>query len=587
MASTKFNIPLYPTWDLHVAYLFSRPSWIVDSDPEAVGRHWTSQMHDYSPSAPKHLHLDLSSLESVKSNIVTIYQHLRSRSMPITKNPNHFWPEEALEIIRLWANQGFRRSGEDSLKHQEVIPEAKDSKTQLRIRKDILLLSEEEIQVYREKLDDILKVRSLNSPWQELGLLHAEWCLHYQEAFVFWHRAYLKYVEELIDFPIPYWNGFAAESSDPSSSDAGIPSIFLDEFYVHSSGETRKNPLKYAFSLNGTNKSGTSPYVERYQELVDGRSNPKWSEKVGMFALYHRQIANALSQKEFSLQQGHGYPWGNIPDFSENQPDSLYPTSARQYFDGLFEQADNSYTAFDPIFLSYHANMDRIAEIYLRTGHGRRFSSNFPLRPFVDNASTLAYDESREYRYTTLGDMAKPTRAMRYLYDPPKSPDFFISEDLRSAAISTGGMAVSMSAEKQTNGLKPETELRVYRPGHTPYVVFCGISCLQETYVIDVFVSQACDLEPVPKNGDYVGRVTRLGMGKGRGEKSGIRNPQRCQKTPITRILDATDFAEDLHQKGIIQIVTELHTGRRVDESEWRKMPGFEGKIIWLSKGVN
>jgi hypothetical protein len=171
----------------------------------------------------------------------------------------------------------------------------------------------------------------------------AEWCLHYQEAFVFWHRAYLKYVEELIDFPIPYWNGFAAESSDPSSSNAGIPSIFLDEFYVHSSGETRKNPLKYAFSLNGTNKSGTSPYVERYQELVDGRSNPKWSEKVGMFALYHRQIANALSQKEFSLQQGHGYPWGNIPDFSENQPDSLYPTSARQYFDGLFEQVHDNY----------------------------------------------------------------------------------------------------------------------------------------------------------------------------------------------------------------------------------------------------
>ncbi|KAF3030073.1 hypothetical protein E8E15_011191 [Penicillium rubens] len=427
MASTKFNIPLYPTWDDHVTYLFSRPFWIVDSDPEAVGRHWISQMHDYSPSAPKHLHLDLSSLESVKSNVVTIYQHLRSRSMPITKNPNHFWPEEALEIMRLWANQGFRKSGEDSLKRQEVIPEAKDPKMQLRIRKDILLLSEEEIQAYRKKLDDILKVRSLNSPWQELGLLHAEWCLHYQEAFVFWHRAYLKYVEELIDFPIPYWNGFAAESSDPSSSNAGIPSIFLDEFYVHSSGETRKNPLKYAFSLNGTNKSGTSPYVERYQELVDGRSNPKWSEKVGMFALYHRQIANALSQKEFSLQQGHGYPWGNIPDFSENQPDSLYPTSARQYFDGLFEQvhdnyhgwigpdmADNSYTAFDPIFLSYHANMDRIAEIYLRTGHGRRFSSNFPLRPFVDNASALAYDESREYRYTTLGDMAKPTRAMRY-----------------------------------------------------------------------------------------------------------------------------------------------------------------------------
>jgi hypothetical protein len=39
----------YPTWDLHVAYLFSRPFWIVDSDPEAVGRHWTSQIDVLSP----------------------------------------------------------------------------------------------------------------------------------------------------------------------------------------------------------------------------------------------------------------------------------------------------------------------------------------------------------------------------------------------------------------------------------------------------------------------------------------------------------------------------------------------------------
>ena len=232
--------------------------------------------------------------------------------------------------------------------------------------------------------------------------------------------------------------------------------------------------------------------------------------------------------------------------------------------------------------------MDRIAEVYLRTGYGRHFSSNFPLRPFVDNASALAYDEPREYLYTTLGDMAKPTQAMRYLYGSPKSPDFFlVSEDFPSAAVSTGGMAISMSAEKQMNGLNQETELGVYRSGHTPYVVFRGISCLQETYVIDVFVSQACSLEPVPKNGDYIGRVTRLGMGKGRGEKTGIRNPQRCQKAPITRILDAMDFTEGLHQKGMIQIVTELHTGRQVDESEWRKMPGFEGKIVWLSKGVN
>lgn len=62
--------------------------------------------------------------------------------------------------------------------------------------------------------------------------------------------------------------------SDPSSPYAGIPSIFLDETYIHSSWETRKNPLKYALTLDGENKSGASQYVERYSELVGGRSNP-------------------------------------------------------------------------------------------------------------------------------------------------------------------------------------------------------------------------------------------------------------------------------------------------------------------------
>lgn len=153
----------------------------------------------------------------------------------------------------------------------------------------------------------------------------------------------MKYVEELIDFPIPYWNVFAADSSDPLSPLAGLPSAFLDETYVHSSGEVRLNPLKYAFSFNAQNKRGTSPFVERNEVLVDGPSHPQWRGKISMFTLYHRQIANAFFQPVFSLDQGHGYPWGNAPALGENQSDSLYPRSSRQYFDGLFEQVHDNF----------------------------------------------------------------------------------------------------------------------------------------------------------------------------------------------------------------------------------------------------
>lgn len=105
----------------------------------------------------------------------------------------------------------------------------------------------------------------------------------------------------------------------------------------------RKNPLRYALSLEGQNKVGADRYVSRYAELEEGSTNPKWLQKVRLFELYHRQIAEAFSQKEFSLPEGHGFPWANVPEFSDNQPDVLYPALARQFFDGLFEQVHDNY----------------------------------------------------------------------------------------------------------------------------------------------------------------------------------------------------------------------------------------------------
>jgi tyrosinase len=43
--------------------------------------------------------------------------------------------------------------------------------------------------------------------------------------------------------------------------------------------------------------------------------------------------------------------------------------------------ADNAYTAFDPIFWSYHSNIDRIFEEWNRAHPAAQFSSKFPLRP--------------------------------------------------------------------------------------------------------------------------------------------------------------------------------------------------------------
>ena len=115
--------------------------------------------------------LDLWNPAHVQRDAVTIYGHLRSRSMPIVRSEDEFWPEDALEMLRAWANSGFRISSSDPVKPQNIIPKPVDPPIAIRVRKDILSLTDTELQTYRAKLEDVLGCFDLNSKWQELGLL--------------------------------------------------------------------------------------------------------------------------------------------------------------------------------------------------------------------------------------------------------------------------------------------------------------------------------------------------------------------------------------------------------------------------------
>ena len=164
-----------PTWNDDVAALFSKPYWVAS--PSQMGSSWTSAMRRWSPPSPASLYLDLSNSSSVQANVVTIYQHLRSKSMPITSDPTEYWPDTALETFRLWANQGFRTTSSDPVMQKQVIPTPVDPPVQMRVRKDIINLQPDELQTYREKLDDVLQVQSLSSKWQELGFLRMSYFL--------------------------------------------------------------------------------------------------------------------------------------------------------------------------------------------------------------------------------------------------------------------------------------------------------------------------------------------------------------------------------------------------------------------------
>lgn len=365
--------------------LFAAPYWIPLDRRNKLAAGWLECMKGYQ--------IDLSDYESVCESAVTIYGHLASQSMPKTSDPTQFWPEVALKRLRDWIGAGCPRTLEDPVRRRRMPPPPGHSRRPVRVRRNILDLSDEELAEYRARLEELGATEAdPDKPYRRAAYVHTDWCLHYQETFLLWHRANLLYFEDLLGVPIPYWNFMSPEATVDGSPDAGLPQPFKDLTYIHpGSGEERPNPLRFAVAKDGRSKAcapggrglpdgADCRYVQRDPILyTTGKDHRKERlAKLELIGHFQYQVAFALSWPVFSTPEGApGYPWANILTFDPPPPDSDYPH--RTDFDGLYEQphdnfhgwvgsdmADNAYTAFDPAFWSYHANIDRVFEEWKR-----------------------------------------------------------------------------------------------------------------------------------------------------------------------------------------------------------------------------
>jgi Common central domain of tyrosinase len=174
--------------------------------------------------------------------------------------------------------------------------------------------------------------------------------------------------------------------------------------------------------------------------------------------------------------------------------------------------ADNSYNAFDAVFWSYHVNIDRIFEIWLRAHPTALFNGNTPLGPFAGLcAESLAFEDPRRFIYTTIGDIAKDSRGLGYDYAAPVDPDFVGPHATMTGRTSTippaSGYPASATAAKAdgTPALAAEELL----------IRFADVRCTFDSYAIDAFLNLP---DPTPDDFDaanphYVGRLSRVGMG--------------------------------------------------------------------------
>ncbi len=555
---------LGPTWD-EIRVLFSEPYWIDAEHRTAVGSGWIAAMKPYF------VHLD--DYDNVRTNAVTIYHHLHSKAMPLTADPKEKWPDEALELLWTWVNQGCRRDSAEPVAVHELIPPPRSPASEVRVRKNIVDLSDAELNEYRMKLDDLeISRHAPQSPWQQVAYLHTNWCLHYQEAFLPWHRANLLYLEAMIGGPVPYWNWMSPHIAEDGHRQSGLPSAFTDESYRHPvTGELRPNPLRYAAAKDGLSKACVdkpSPtpscrFVQRDPILgqAAGSDTDARHEKLNLLTTYQQQVRDAFAIPTFSSPQGNpGYPWANIPTFPA--PDSDY-TYLGETFDGTYEQphdnyhgwvgpdmADNAYTAFDPVFWSHHAMIDLVLELWLREHPAAVYTSTCALRPFVGpRADIVDEDDPRMFVYTTIGDMCRDSRSLGY--------DFDALDQIRTAL-----------------DRPPITSPQLY-------LVFQGVRCTYESYAIDIFVNQPhpAPADVVSSNPHFVLHKTHMGMGTP--DQRG-----RCITTGVTRSINITQAAKRLDltpgpPPAVTILVTNLRTGDQLTADEIDRVPGLRPLAVW------
>ena len=319
-----------------------------------------------------------------------------------------------------------------------------------------------------------------------------------------------------------------------------------------------------------------------------------------MVEIFQQQVVDALKFERFSAPQGEwgalGTPWANIPTFDPPQPDELYPLRTIN-FDGLYEQphdnyhgwigfdmADNSYTAFDPIFLSYHANIDRMLEVWIRAHPAEQYTSQTPLQPFVGALATgVDYATDKKWRYTTLGQMAQDSRVLGYDYGKPVAKQFG-EESIKNTANSSDGVTPSdpqVSAASTVGGTVTNNAAKDAAIDNGPWVAFDGVRCTQDSYYIDVFLNkpEATIDEVGPDCPNYVGRFSRIGMG--------IEDDKgRCIRKGVSRLLSARRAVENLNlcasdEASLALVVTHIDSGRTLSEEESSLLPGFDAEVIW------
>jgi tyrosinase len=210
-------------------------------------------------------------------------------------------------------------------------------------------------------------------------------CQHRHWWFLAWHRAYLYYMEKMLQkaaaeprLRIPYWN-----YTDPTSR--SLPTPFLDSTSV----------------LFSPSRNMTLPT----DEVTPSAANTSVALSRVNFVGSDAELAFGGGQEAAPVQ----FPFENKAGSLERVPHNAIHTQVG----GRMQNA--RLAALDPVFWLHHCNIDRLWEVWLQSGQGR----TNPIDESFLNATFTLYNEDGVQVTHQVKDFLVDTRELGYYYDNP------------------------------------------------------------------------------------------------------------------------------------------------------------------------
>lgn len=246
----------------------------------------------------------------------------------------------------------------------------------MRIRRNINCLRAEELHDLREAFAGIYNLPDDHPhSFATIAGLHGSpgtsYCIHVNQGFLSWHRAYLLELENALrtircNVTLPFWNW-------SSGNTTGVPAACRNPTYVNRDGDTVHNPLY----------SGPIPAV-----LGGGFTSRGPNIDTTSFGALAQMAQNALTQTVWGdfvpqLNSVHGLVHGTVGGNMGGVPTA----------------------GFDPIFWLHHANVDRLWANW-HTLHGVNMpasEANTSLEPFT-RPYTNTWHLGGDFQHTTDWD---------------------------------------------------------------------------------------------------------------------------------------------------------------------------------------